>query len=100
MAVTADFIRRIAAAAAAETLPRFRQEGAVSNKLESGFDPVTEADREAERAIRWASSRGMPADRPVKIGSVAGGLTMVSRLMKLANSSVLKATDPSAMVDT
>ncbi|WP_442920875.1 histidinol-phosphatase [Mesorhizobium sp. CCNWLW176] len=45
-------MRRIAEAAAAETLPRFRQQGAVSNKLSGGFDPVTEADREAERAIR------------------------------------------------
>jgi histidinol phosphatase-like enzyme (inositol monophosphatase family) len=49
---TAAFMRRIAAAAAAETLPRFRQSGAISNKLAGGFDPVTEADREAERAIR------------------------------------------------
>lgn len=52
MTVTAEFMRRIAAAAAAETLPRFRQSGAVENKLSSGFDPVTEADQQAERAIR------------------------------------------------
>lgn len=52
MIVTAEFLRRIAAAAAAETLPRFRAEGAVANKKEAGFDPVTEADREAERAIK------------------------------------------------
>lgn len=45
-------MRRVAAAAAAETLPRFRASGTVSNKLAGGFDPVTEADREAERAIR------------------------------------------------
>ncbi len=50
--VSAAFFRKIADAAAAETLPRFRREGAVSNKLKSGFDPVTEADREAEKAIR------------------------------------------------
>lgn len=50
--VEAEFMRRIAAAAAAQTLPRFRQAGLVSNKLDSGFDPVTEADREAEKAIR------------------------------------------------
>lgn len=50
--ISAAFMRRIAAAAAAETLPRFRQSGAVANKLAGGFDPVTEADREAERAIR------------------------------------------------
>lgn len=52
MAVTVELMRRLAAAAAAETLPRFRRGGAVANKLEGGFDPVTEADREAERVIR------------------------------------------------
>ena len=38
--------------AAAMTLPRFRANVAVDNKWAVGFDPVTEADREAERAIR------------------------------------------------
>lgn len=52
MTVPAEFMRRIAAAAAAETLSRFRQPGAVTNKLDSGFDPVTEADQQAEKAIR------------------------------------------------
>ncbi|MBS9721343.1 histidinol-phosphatase [Tianweitania sp. BSSL-BM11] len=47
----AAFFRRLAAAAADQTLPRFRQKGMVSNKLASGFDPVTEADQEAERVI-------------------------------------------------
>jgi histidinol phosphatase-like enzyme (inositol monophosphatase family) len=50
--ISADFLRHLAAAAAAETLPRFRSQGAIANKLASGFDPVTEADQEAERAIR------------------------------------------------
>ena len=50
--ISIDFIRRIARAAAAETLPRFRSQGAVANKQAESFDPVTEADREAERAIR------------------------------------------------
>jgi histidinol phosphatase-like enzyme (inositol monophosphatase family) len=52
MNVTAEFMRRIAAAAEAETLPRFRAQGPITNKKEAGFDPVTEADREAERAIK------------------------------------------------
>ncbi|MDN5925837.1 MAG: histidinol-phosphatase [Hyphomicrobiales bacterium] len=52
MIVTAAFMRRIAEVAAAETLPRFRRNGAVANKYVEGFDPVTEADREAEQAIR------------------------------------------------
>jgi histidinol phosphatase-like enzyme (inositol monophosphatase family) len=52
MRIEADFMRRVADAAAAQTLPRFRQAGLVTNKLAAGFDPVTEADREAELAIR------------------------------------------------
>ena len=52
MEISVDFFRRIAAAAAAETLPRFRRFGDIANKLEGGFDPVTEADREAEKAVR------------------------------------------------
>ena len=52
MEISVDSFRRIAAAAAAETLPRFRRFGDVANKLEGGFDPVTEADREAEKAVR------------------------------------------------
>jgi len=46
------FFDAIADAAAAETLPRFRMPVAIDNKQESGFDPVTEADRAAEKAIR------------------------------------------------
>ncbi|TIU04245.1 MAG: histidinol-phosphatase, partial [Mesorhizobium sp.] len=49
MDISIDFMRRIAHAAAAETLPRFRSQGAVANKEQGSFDPVTEADREAER---------------------------------------------------
>ena len=46
------FLDAIAEAAAAETLPRFRMPAAIDNKHASGFDPVTEADRAAEKAIR------------------------------------------------
>lgn len=60
MIVSAEFMRRLAAAAAAETLPRFRTAGTVSNKEASGFDPVTEADREAERALRALINREFP----------------------------------------
>ena len=52
MEISVEFLRRMADAAAKETLPRFRQFGSVSNKLSGGFDPVTEADHEAEQAIR------------------------------------------------
>lgn len=57
----AAFFRRLAAAAAEQTLPRFRQVGLVSNKLAAGFDPVTEADREAERAIVALIGEDYPA---------------------------------------
>lgn len=52
MQIDPEFMRRIAAVAARESLPRFRQQGFVTNKLEGGFDPVTEADRQAEQSIR------------------------------------------------
>jgi len=46
------FFDAIADAAAAETLPRFRMPVTIDNKHAEGFDPVTEADRAAEQAIR------------------------------------------------
>lgn len=46
------FMQRLAAAAAAETLPLFRSSALVENKQDGGFDPVTAADRDAEEAIR------------------------------------------------
>jgi histidinol phosphatase-like enzyme (inositol monophosphatase family) len=59
-----DDVRRLlldaADVAAAMTLPRFRANVAVDNKLAQGFDPVTEADREAERVIRELISSRFP----------------------------------------
>lgn len=46
------FFDRLADAASAETLPRFRAGIDVVNKQAGGFDPVTEGDRAAETAIR------------------------------------------------
>lgn len=46
------FAARLAAAARAETLPRFRAGGEVNHKAGARFDPVTDADREAERTLR------------------------------------------------
>ncbi len=54
------FFSEVASVAAAETLPRFRQFTAIDNKYTSGFDPVTEADRAAERAIRAVIGREFP----------------------------------------
>ncbi|MGR3468444.1 MAG: inositol monophosphatase family protein [Shimia sp.] len=50
-------------AAAAETLRFFRARGlAAENKDAAGFDPVTQADRAAERAIRATLARLRPDD--------------------------------------
>lgn len=46
--------------AAAHTLPRFRTTIAVDNKWTEGFDPVTEADREAELAVREVITKRFP----------------------------------------
>lgn len=54
------FLGCLADAAARETLPRFRRRAAVTNKLETGFDPVTEADRGAEAAIRAIIEQAYP----------------------------------------
>jgi histidinol phosphatase-like enzyme (inositol monophosphatase family) len=54
------FFSEVASVAAAETLPRFRQFNEIDNKYTSGFDPVTEADRAAERAIRAVIGREFP----------------------------------------
>lgn len=54
------FFTKLAAAAAAETLPRFRNLNEIDNKYSVGFDPVTEADRAAERAIRKIIGESFP----------------------------------------
>lgn len=55
MDVPADliaFAEELAAVARAETLNRWAETVAAENKSGNGFDPVTDADREAERAMR------------------------------------------------
>lgn len=47
-------------AAAAQTLPLFRTALAIDNKLAEGFDPVTEADKGAETAIRAVIAEAFP----------------------------------------
>lgn len=47
-------------AAAAVTLPLFRTDLGIDNKLAAGFDPVTEADRSAETAIRAVIAQAFP----------------------------------------
>ncbi|QBE65483.1 histidinol-phosphatase [Pseudoduganella lutea] len=47
-----DFARELADAAAAAAMPHFRTRIAVENKEQGAYDPVTIADRAAERAMR------------------------------------------------
>lgn len=59
---SAELLCALADAADAETLPRFRSGLYVDNKLSEGFDPVTDADRAAESAIRDVLARERPQD--------------------------------------
>ena len=55
------FFRELERVAAAETLPRFRTSISVDNKAANArFDPVTEADRAAEQALRNLISAQFP----------------------------------------
>ncbi len=59
----AETAHALADMAAAQTLPHFRSRGlGVENKGGGSFDPVTEADRAAERAIRAALAERRPRD--------------------------------------
>lgn len=51
---------RLCDAAARETMARFRVSIDITNKETDGFDPVTEGDRAAERAIRSILSEEVP----------------------------------------
>ncbi|TGQ63584.1 MAG: inositol monophosphatase family protein [Mesorhizobium sp.] len=59
---TLEFFRKLADAAAAETMPRFRNRLAAEAEVKPGlrYDPVTEAERNAERAIRAVISDEYP----------------------------------------
>jgi histidinol-phosphatase len=48
----APFLDTLADAASAAIMPHFRQTFAIDNKWETGFDPVTVADKNGETAIR------------------------------------------------
>ncbi|NDW04603.1 histidinol-phosphatase [Jiella pacifica] len=72
----ATFLLQLADAADRETLPRFRAGGGIDNKLSGGdFDPVTEADRAAERAIRKLIGAHFPDHAIVgeEYGETGGG---------------------------
>ena len=55
-----DFFLEIAAACGPETLKYFRQRPQIANKEDAGFDPVTEADRNAEVIIRKLITERFP----------------------------------------
>ncbi len=58
-----DLAHAMADAAREAILPFFRAEGLIDeNKLESGYDPVTKADRAAERAMRALLNAHRPED--------------------------------------
>lgn len=57
-----DFAFRLADAAGEAILPHFRKPCAIDNKHASGFDPVTEADRAAEAAMRSLIAQHRPGD--------------------------------------
>lgn len=57
-----NFIDTLSAAARAITLPLFQSGVAAENKAASGYDPVTEADIEAERALRKLIRERFPDD--------------------------------------
>ena len=61
LAEYAAFAVRLADAARKETLPRFRNAVGVNDKEGPQFDPVTDADREAERAQRALIAEAYPA---------------------------------------
>lgn len=55
------FLLSLGDIAAAATLPHFRRSIEIDNKSSERFDPVTAADREAERALRDAIAAAYPA---------------------------------------
>ncbi len=54
------FALELAEASAKIILPQFRKNIAIDNKLDAGWDPVTEADRSAERVIREMIEKHFP----------------------------------------
>lgn len=74
---------RLADAARAAALPHFRAAAThADNKLATGFDPVTEADRAAERAMRTIIAEERPHDgvEGEEYGATAGSTGLVWHL--------------------
>ncbi|MFW6413096.1 MAG: inositol monophosphatase family protein, partial [Oceanicaulis sp.] len=60
--VDLDFACTLADAARPIALSRFRAGASIDNKIASGFDPVTEADRGVEAELRRRLAEGRPDD--------------------------------------
>jgi myo-inositol-1(or 4)-monophosphatase len=56
-----SFALELAEASAQVILPQFRKNIVIDNKLDEGWDPVTEADRAAERIIREHIEKAFPS---------------------------------------
>ena len=56
-----QFALKLAEASAKIILPQFRKNITIDNKLDAGWDPVTEADRSAERVIRELIEKHFPS---------------------------------------
>ena len=56
----AAFAQRLATRASEKILPLFREPGLIDNKQHGGFDPVTEADRAGEQAMRELIEKTYP----------------------------------------
>ena len=89
----AAFLHRLADLADAETLPRYRTDIAVETKVKEGysFDPVTEADRAAEAAIRAEIAAHFP-DHAI-LGEELG-LTGSGRIQWVLDRAILHTTSP------
>ncbi|MEL6286624.1 MAG: inositol monophosphatase family protein, partial [Pseudomonadota bacterium] len=59
---TVALMRQLAGAAASAILPHFRAGTAIDDKGSAAFDPVTEADRAGERAMRAILAEQAPED--------------------------------------
>jgi histidinol phosphatase-like enzyme (inositol monophosphatase family) len=88
---------RLADAARAAALPHFRTSAAPDNKSRTGYDPVTEADRAAERAIRDLLSGQRPDDgvEGEEYGSRAGTSGLVWHLDPIDGTRAFIAGLPS-----
>jgi histidinol phosphatase-like enzyme (inositol monophosphatase family) len=88
---------RLADAARAAALPHFRSSAAPDNKSATGYDPVTEADRAAERAMRELIANERPSDgiEGEEYGAAAGSSGLIWHLDPIDGTRAFIAGLPS-----